>query len=337
MQANKTRTVITSVFTDTLYRRMWEKGWEDDVQEWSVEPEQAYNPQKIHRIEFDGKYHKMSGFFQTHPSPQRTPVIFQAGASKSGIHFAGTHAEAIYTDYATFGALKAYTKSVRESAIAAGRDPSKIKIFAAVMPIIGRTVEEAQAKYDRASAAMSIQGGMAKFSSYTGTDLGQYEYEEEFKFDGKPGDNIITGVINGFKTASEESTVPWTPKYLGHLAAFGGTTPKPTGTPEMVADFFEECFNECDIDGFNIACKFESRESRKQQTNHCVDVSNPGSYEDVVELLVPELQKRGLMWQDYHVPGGCFRENLHHVPGEPHVSKDHPAYQFKWSKETAKG
>ncbi|KAF8847023.1 hypothetical protein BDZ45DRAFT_733863 [Acephala macrosclerotiorum] len=79
----------------------------------------------------------------------------------------------------------------------------------------------------------------------------------------------------------------------------------------MVADAFEKRFNECDIDGFNIAY-----------------ISNPGSYEDVVELLDPELQKRGPMWSDYHVPGRAFRENLQNRPGQPHLGKDHPGYQF---------
>lgn len=65
-----------------------------------------------------------------------------------------------------------------------------------------------------------------------------------------------------------------------------------------------------------------------------LDVSNPGSYEDVVELLVPELQKRGLMWDDYLVPGGTFRENLQNTPGQPHLGKDHPGYQYKWPPKT---
>jgi alkanesulfonate monooxygenase SsuD/methylene tetrahydromethanopterin reductase-like flavin-dependent oxidoreductase (luciferase family) len=234
---------------------MWEWSWEDGAQKWSVEPEMAYDPAKIHKIKFDGQYHKMDGFFQTHPSPQRTPVIFQAGASKSGIAFAGLHAEAVYTDYNTFESLKAYTAQVRQAARDAGRDPSTVKIFAATMPIIGRTIEEAQAKLAHVKSMLSIQGGMAKFSSYCNVDLAQYEPKEPFKFEGKTGDNVITGVINGYMAAQKESTQVWTPEYLGEMSAFGGNTPKPVGTAEMVADVFEKWFNECDIDGFNIACK----------------------------------------------------------------------------------
>lgn len=63
------------------------------------------------------------------------------------------------------------------------------------------------------------------------------------------------------------------------------------------------------------------------------DVSNPMFYEDIVKLLVPELQKRDLMWQGYHVKGGTFREYLHNIPGEPGLSPRHPGSKFKWSAQ----
>lgn len=68
---------------------------------------------------------------------------------------------------------------------------------------------------------------MAKSSSYTNTDLAKWLIDQEFKFEGKAADNAIAGVINGFKIAEEEDTEPWTPRYLGKMAGFGGTTPKP--------------------------------------------------------------------------------------------------------------
>lgn len=81
----------------------------------------------------------------------------------------------------------------------------------------------------------------------------------------------------------------------------------------MVADVMESWVNEADIDGFNIAY-----------------VSNPESYEDLVELLVPVLQERGLMWEDYTVPGGTYRENLLGTPGQSGVPDGHPAANFKY-------
>jgi hypothetical protein len=97
-------------------------------------------------------------------------------------------------------------------------------------PIIGHTLSEAQGKCEHAKSLMSIQEGTAKFSSYTNTDLGKFPIDSEFKFEGKAADNAIAGVINGFKTAPEETTEKWRQRYLGMFAGFGGTAPKPVGT-----------------------------------------------------------------------------------------------------------
>ena len=87
----------------------------------------------------------------------------------------------------------------------------------------------------------------------------------------------------------------------------------PVGTPEMVADVFENWINIADVDGFNVAY-----------------VSNPGSYEDVVDLLVPELQRRGLMQTEYAVTGGTLRENLLRQRGQAHLRDDHYGSGFSW-------
>jgi len=75
------------------------------------------------------------------------------------------------------------------------------------------------------------------------------------------------------------------------------------------------------------------REPKGNEVDVLVDVWNPGSYEDVVELLVPEHQK-GLMWSGYHVPDGTFRESLHNTSGKLHLGKGHLGYKYKWNKET---
>ncbi len=62
-----------------------------------------------------------------------------------------------------------------------------------------------------------------------------------------------------------------------------------------------------------------------------IDVSNPGSFEDIVELLVPVLQERGIMWKDYTVPGGTFRENIRGVPGQKTLPTNHIGSQYRYS------
>jgi len=161
------------------------------------------------------------GRHQTHPSPQRTPVIFQAGASKSGIEFAGKHAEALYCGSLLPPSTAAYVKAVRAEAQKNGRDSQSIKFFAGISPIIGRTLEEAHAKYEACRANIDIIGGLAKFSGYTNLDMSIYPLDEPFEFKGGPQDNTIQGIVNNFKAGYLDDK-PWTPRRLGEEMAFGG-------------------------------------------------------------------------------------------------------------------
>ena len=104
----------------------------------------------------------------------------------------------------------------------------------------------------------------------------------------------------------------------------------------MVADVFEKWVEEADIDGFNMACKYQVT-LLIRCAYISVDVSNPDSYETAVELLVPELQRRGLMWEDYEAPGGTFRENLYGTAGEPYLPQHHPGSKFKWNSAKSNG
>lgn len=231
---------------------------EDGAIKWQAEPEMAYDPSKIHKIEFNGEFHKCNAYFQTHPSPQRTPVIFQAGASRSGIDFAGKHGEVIYTDNKTFDSLRSYIADVRASAIKHGRDPYDVKIFMAFQPFLGKTLEEAQAKYNKAYELASVQSGLAKLSGFTGVDLSKFPLKEPFKFEATASDGAITGVIKNFNLEAEKANVPFTPESLGKMAGFAGVTCQ-VGTPEMVADEMAKWLEETDVDGFNCVCELPTR------------------------------------------------------------------------------
>lgn len=167
----------------------------------------AYDPSKIHKIEYDGKYHKMHAFHQTHPSPQRTPLLFQAGSSPAGITFGGKHAEAIFCANPTIASTKKYTTSVRAKAVEFGRKPDSIKFFLGIMPIIGKTLEEAEAKLEKARGQLSVHGGLARFCGFTNVDLSPYGIDEEFDFEGKKYDNTIQGVIQNIQTIGMSITV----------------------------------------------------------------------------------------------------------------------------------
>ena len=251
----------------------------------------------------------MAARSQVHPGPQRTPVLFQAGTSKTGSAFASKHAEAIFLN--TFSPAQAtkVVSEIRSAAAAIGRDPTSLKFFPCIMPIIGRTKEEAEAKHRKAVEYADPVAGLAQFSGYTGIDLAPFPLDEPIDLSKVSQAMAIQAVFKGLAASEEELDEPWTPRRLGMRMALGGLHPSPVGTAEEVADVFEQWLDESDVDGFNIG-----------------SVTNPGSWEDVVDLLVPVLQKRGRYWSDYDVPGGTFRENL---LGQKELRSDHYGASFK--------
>ncbi|KFA79089.1 hypothetical protein S40288_07034 [Stachybotrys chartarum IBT 40288] len=269
---------IAEEYMDVIYR-LWNGSWADDSVKWDKKTHVAYEPSRIAKIEHSGKHIKMSARHQMHPSPQRTPVIFQAGTSKVGQAFAAKHAEAVYIGGLVPSQAAYQIKAARDLCRAAGRDPYTIKFFAAINPILGRTMEEAQAKYAEAMEHADIIGALAQFSGYTGIDMSKYPLDEELKLDtSNPKESAVQGFLGNFGDSQKEGDV-WTPRKLGEKIAVGG---------------------------------------------------NPGSFEDIVELLVPELKKRGLMFDDYAVPGGTFRENLLRQPGQKTLRSDHYGSSFKF-------
>ncbi|PMD30654.1 bacterial luciferase-like protein [Hyaloscypha variabilis F] len=233
---------------------------------------------KIKKIEHKGKCFTMSGRSQLHPSPQRTPVLFQAGTSKPGIGFVARHAEAMFLNPCTVKQGKKVIAEARAAAAAEGRDPASLKFFPCIVPIIGRTEEEAKKKHEKALSVVDAIGGLAQFSGYTGIDMSVFPLDEPFTSSTLKGGASIQSVLNAFEASTDSSSMdsassePWTPRRLGMRMALGGLHPCPIGSVSQVADVFEEWITEADCDGFNVAY-----------------VSNPGSFEDVVDLLVPEL------------------------------------------------
>lgn len=308
------RYAMADEYMDVCYK-LWESSWADDAVVWEREKRTAFDPEKVKKIKHKGKYFKTDARFQTHPSPQRTPVLFQAGTSKSGRAFASKHAEAIYIGGLEPSQAVSSVKQIREEAAARGRDPRSLKFFVGISPLIGATVEEAQAKYERAKENADVIGGLAQFAAYTGIDLSKYSLDDVFELKGAPGEDAVHSFLNNFNHAAGTDK-PWTPRRLGETMALGGFHPAPVGTPEMVADVFEQWIDEADVDGFNISYTI-----------------SPGSFEDVVDLLRPELVKRGLMWEDYDVPRGSLRENLTGVKGRKGIPEDHYGHQFKWPSD----
>lgn len=203
---------------------------------------------------------------------------------------------------------------VRAAAAANGRDPQSLKLCSRFMPIIGKDAEDAKRKHEIAKEFADPVAGLAQFSGYTGIDLASFPLDELMDLRGMSQAMAIQVVSRALEASEGEEKQLWTPQSLGMRMALGGLHPCPVGTASEVADMIQEWIEEDDIDGCNIG-----------------SATNLGSWTDVVVLLVPELQRRGLYWNDYDVPGGTFRENLLE---SKELRDNHYGAGFKW-KETS--
>jgi len=296
---------IADEYLQVCYK-LWEGSWEDDAVLLDKENRIFADPSKVHDINHEGKYFKVPGAHLSEPSPQRTPVLYQAGTSSKGRTFAGKHAELIFIGSPTKNAAKHSVKKLREEAVKAGRAPEEIKILACITPIVGRTEEEAREKFNDYQKYVSYEGALALLGGWTGIDFSEYGPDENLKY--VKNDAIQSTVENFTKIDSDKN---WTIEEIKKYTGIGGLGPVTVGSPEQVADDLESWVDETGVDGFNIAYAI-----------------TPGTFIDFVELVVPILQERGLVRKEYE--GDTLRDSLfgkgnqlpaHHIGKQYSISK----------------
>lgn len=168
-------------YVKVMYK-LFQSSWRDDAVQLDRKKGIYTDPALIRQINHEGKFFTVPGPHIVDPSPQRTPLLLQAGTSRAGKQFAAQHAEAIFV---SAHAASVCAKSIAEIRQLArdeyGRDGSKIKVLALVTPILGRTEEEAQAKLKDFRQYASTDGALSLFGGWTGIDLDQYGDEEELR------------------------------------------------------------------------------------------------------------------------------------------------------------
>lgn len=137
-----------------------------------------------------------------------------------GRAFGSKHAECIYVGGLVPSQTASSIAQIRAEAAAQGRDPQSLKFFVGISPILGATLEEAQAKYERAKENADPVGGLAQFSGYTGIDLSRFPLDEVFELTDKPGDAATHTFLENFNKASGSDDL-WTPRRLGEVMALG--------------------------------------------------------------------------------------------------------------------
>ncbi|KAI9733926.1 MAG: hypothetical protein M1834_002581 [Cirrosporium novae-zelandiae] len=293
-----------------LLYKLWEGSWADDAIVKNAAEDIFADPDKIRQINHHGKFFNLESRFIVDPSPQRTPFLFQAGTSPAGSSFAAKHAEAIFVTSHSPQALRPKIEKIRQLAEEAGRDPASLKFFGTYTPFIGRTEEEAQAKYEEGLKNASVVGGLVLFSGWTGIDISKVPLDDEITSTNLTEVNRIHSALDNL-TATSKSIPKWTPRVIAQKSAIGGLGPVGVGTPATIADELESWVNEAGLDGFNIA-----------------HVTTPGTFEDVVELLIPELHRRDIYpLESQH--GLTAREKVYGF-GQARLRPDHIGSKYKY-------
>ena len=283
--------------TDTRYDRAHEfmevcqklwHSWDSDAVQMDYEKGIFADPRKISRIEHRGEFFSSRGPLNVTRSPQNGPAILQAGTSPKGQDFAVKYADAIFAIQPRADDAKTYYDSIKSQMSDIGRDPNTCKILFGIQPILGTSESDAREKQSEHNSLVPLEGGMAILSAHLDFDLSKLPAEAIMSEREEPE-------LYRMRTRFHE--VDGTPMTVAQTAARHGQSvslPQFVGTPSGVADQMEEFIDIVGGDGFMLTA-----------------THSPGAIEDFVDLVVPELQKRGIYRTEYK--GTTQREILNQM------------------------
>jgi alkanesulfonate monooxygenase len=298
------RYVLAEEFMEVVYR-LWEGSWEDDAVLRDKANAIFARPEKIHKVRHRGKYFQMEGYHLCEPSPQRTPVLFQAGSSSRGRQFAAQHAECVFIGGRNPKLAAGIVADLRDRARALGRDPASLKIFTALTVVCGATDAEAQGKVDEYRKYVSTEGALALLSGYLGIDFANTDLDAPLQ---SRQIDAIRSCVDGF--IQFDPTRNWTLRDAVERLGVAGYKPLLVGSPATVADGLIGWMEESDIDGFNVEY-----------------IVSPGDFAAFIDLAVPELQRRGVYKTRYEE--GTLREKLY-GRDRSYLPASHPAASHRY-------
>lgn len=272
----------TEEFIELCYQ-LWDT-WEEGAVLADRESGRYADPGLIHPVDFQGKHFRSRGVLPVPRSPQGRPVILQAGGSPQGRGFAARHAEVIFAVRGSGAGMRSYRDTMVKEYVAAGRKPEDVRLLWGVNPVVGETEMGARDRQRAIQDGASLDGCLALLSGQLGFDFSTVPLDEplaNFEAEGIVG--LIDAVKNDFNPDATLREV---------AARYGSGLGGPTlvGTGRQVADQLEALFDEAGGDGFMLTT-----------------TGLPSSVHDFVDLVVPELQRRGRLRRSYR-PGAQLRD-----------------------------
>lgn len=306
--AHDRRYDIAEEYLEVCYK-LWERSWDDDAVVADAASGVYAEPSRVHPIEHAGEFFTVPGIHLSEPSPQRTPYLFQAGASPRGVQFASRHAESVFVAAPSKTVLAKQVAGLQTALGAAGRSAANVTVINQQTVVVAETDAEAQRLFEGYLELASGTGALTLMSGWTGIDFAQLDADSVLQDQASEG---IQSVVRAFTAADPDRK--WTVREIAEYAKIGGDGPVIVGSAATVADQLESWVEETGVGGFNLA-----------------GIAVPETWSQVTELLVPELQKRGRFKKEY--AAGTLREKL--GGGAARVASDHPASQVQLGSPVA--
>ncbi len=299
--AHDKRYDVADEFLDVTYK-LWQASWEEDavVRKKDLTGSVYTDPAKVHPIAHKGAYFTVPDGHVTEPSPQRVPVILQAGTSARGSDFAARHAEVVFVVGAGADGVRNNVRRIREQAVQYGRKPENIKFITAVAVVVAETDEAAQEKFSEYYQYYDPVGSIIHYSSMTGVDFSKISRDSIIRYQKTEASQSVLRQFDPAVSGRE-----WTLDNAANPAGSFGRARTFIGSASTVADQLEQWLDDTETDGINL-----------------IQLINPESFEDFGRLVVPELRKRGRIRQS---AGATLRETLFPENHTARPPADHPA------------
>jgi FMN-dependent oxidoreductase (nitrilotriacetate monooxygenase family) len=295
---------IADEYMEVVYK-LWEGSWEDDAVVRDRSRGIFAQPDKVHRIVHQSETYRVDAIHLCEPSPQRTPVLYQAGASGRGREFAARHAECVFMSAPSKQVVAPLVADIRARAARLGRDSRDILMFTLVTVVPGETEAAAKAKLAEYRSHISHEGALALLSGWTGIDFSRYALDEPLRY---IKNDAMNSAIEALTVADPDKV--WTVREIAEHVGIGGRGPLLVGSPAQIVDELEAWMEATDVDGFNLAYAV-----------------TPESFADFVDLVVPEMQRRGIYKRDYRA--GALREKLQ-GSGRSRLAASHPGAGYRY-------
>jgi long-chain alkane monooxygenase len=266
-------------YLETVYA-LWEGGWADDAVLCDRERGIYTDPARVRRVRHRGRRFHVDAVPLWEPSPQRTPVLYQAGASDRGRIFAARHAECVFVNASTKRNVGRIVADLRARAA-----PRPLLVFVGASVVTGNSEKQAHELLEEYRRHASVEGGLAHSAASLGIDFARYDMDEPITV------RATQAIRSNVEAIAATLGADWTKRQLVDRFVLGSRQPPIVGSPQQVADELAAWVREADVDGFNLS---------RTVVPECL--------ESFISLVVPVLQERGAYKHRYTT--GTYRQKL---------------------------